>query len=75
MVDRRAAFILWSCAAVLLLLFGLSMRGDGTWMGGIGMGWMMAVPLIIVAVAIYFAYRYGRMEQQVEHLERRQGKE
>jgi heme/copper-type cytochrome/quinol oxidase subunit 2 len=66
MADNRLAFILWGCAAVLLLLFAFSMMGDGTWMGGIAMGWMMAVPLVVLGIAVYFAYKYGRMAERVE---------
>ena len=68
MENRNLALILWACAGVLLLLFGLSMAGNGTWMGGIGMGWMMAVPVLVLGLAIYFAYRYGRMSEQVDQL-------
>ena len=61
--------VLWACAAVGLLAFGLSLTGNGTWMGGIGMGWMMAVPLVAVVVALTFAYRYGRMSERVDRLD------
>lgn len=63
--------VLWVCAAVALLAFGLSMGGNGTWMGGIGMGWMMAVPVLAVVVAVVFAYRYGRMSERVDQRDER----
>lgn len=69
MDDRNVAFIIWACAGVLLLLFGLSMMGNGTGMGGIGMGWMMAAPVLVLGLAIFFAYRYGRMSERVDRLE------
>lgn len=69
MENRNLGFILWACAGVLLLLLGLSMAANGTWMGGLGMGWMMAVPLLVLGLAIFFAYRYGRMSERVDQLE------
>ena len=66
MAEPNLPLILWICAAVVLLLFGLSMTGDGTFMGGFAMGWMMAVPLLVLGVAGYFAYKYGRMAERVE---------
>jgi hypothetical protein len=67
--GRQQAFA-WVCAALLVLLLLLSVMGDGTWMGGLGMGWMMAVPVVLLGALVYFAYRYGRMEKAVEDLER-----
>jgi uncharacterized membrane protein len=66
MADRNLVIILWICAAVLILFFGMSMSMDGTFMGGMNMGWMMAIPLLVLGVAIYFAYRYGRMAERID---------
>ena len=64
----------WVCTALLAILLALSATGDGTWMGGIGMGWMMAVPVLLLLGALYFAYRYGRLEKAVEQLEQSERK-
>ena len=61
--------VVWIFTALLVILFVLSVMGDGTWMSGIAMGWMMAVPALLFAGALYFAYRYGRMLERAEHAE------
>ena len=62
--------IVWVAAAVLVLLVVLSFTGDGTWMGGMGMGWMMGGGVLLLLAAFWAAYRYGRMEAKVERLEK-----
>lgn len=71
MASRNAMVLFWVCVGVLVLLFGTSMSGTGTWMGGIGMGWMMGIPVLLLAGAVWFAYSYGRMSQKVDELSQR----
>ncbi|MFA5943103.1 MAG: hypothetical protein WC876_01415 [Candidatus Thermoplasmatota archaeon] len=67
--QRTGQIIAWVAAGLLVAVLAMSFTGNGTWMGGIGMGWMMAVPLLLLALAIWAAYRYGRMEAKVEQAE------
>ena len=73
MAERNNGLVwVWVAAAVLVLLFSMSMTGNGTWMGGWAMGWMMVVPLLLLGLAINFAYRYGRMAEKVDAKEKQE---
>lgn len=56
----------WVVAGVLLLLFLGSYSMSGTWMGGVGMGWMMVAGILLLGAAGYVAYRFGRLQQKAE---------
>lgn len=72
MAEARPGQVLaWAVAAVLVVLFLMSFTMDGTWMGGMGMGWMMGGGVLLLALALYVAYRFGRMEQKVEDLDKK----
>lgn len=67
MADAKTASIVaWVAAGLLVLLLGMSLMGDGTWMDGMAMGGMMVWPLLLLALAVYFAYKYGRMAEKVQ---------
>lgn len=67
MADVKPGLVLaWVLAGILVLGFALSMSMDGTWMGGMGMGWMMGFGLLLLVGAVYVAYRFGRLEQKVD---------
>ena len=67
MADARTGQVVaWTAAGLLLLLLVFSLTGYGTWMGGVGMGGMMFVPLLLLAVVVYVAYRFGRLEGRLD---------
>lgn len=67
MTDTRMGQVwMWVIAGVLVLLLALSFTGNGTMFGGMSMGGMMFGGVFLLALALYVAYRFGRLEQQVE---------
>lgn len=68
--PRTGQVLAWAIAAALVLLLVGSFSMNGTWMGGMGMGWMMGGGILLLGLAIYFAYRFGRMEEKVDNLQR-----
>lgn len=71
MAEARTGQVLaWVVAAVLVILLFMSFSMRGTWVGGMGMGWMMGFGVILLGLAIYIAYRFGRLEEKVDTLQR-----
>lgn len=67
MAETKPGFVAaWVIAAALVLLLVTSFSMGGTFMGGFGMGWMMGGGVLLLVLAIYVAYRFGRLEQKVE---------
>lgn len=60
----------WAAAGLLVVLLFLSFTGNGTFMGGVGMGGVMAVPVLLVLAAVFLAYRYGRLDEKAQQLQR-----
>lgn len=70
MADAKTGQVMaWLVAALFVVLLVMSFSMNGTWMGGMGMAWMMGGGVILLALAVYFAYPFGRMEQKLEDLE------
>ena len=58
----------WVLTSILVALFISSLSMNGTWMGGVGMGSMMIAGAVLLALAVFVAYRFGRLERKVEDL-------
>lgn len=63
--------VAWAVAAVLVVFLALSFSMGGTFMGGMAMGWMMGGGVLLLVLALYVAYRFGRLEQKVEDTTKR----
>ena len=66
--TQSPQIVAWAIAALLVVLLLVSFSSDGTWMGGMGMGWMMGGGIVLLGLALYVAYRFGRLEQKVEDI-------
>lgn len=61
MAERqRGEVAAWIVAAILVVLLVASLTGAGTLMGGIGMAWMILLPLALIGGVAYLAYRSGQ---------------
>ena len=69
--TQTGQVVAWAIAALLIIVLVMSFTMNGTWMGGMGMGGMMGGGVVLIALAIYVAYRFGRLEQKVEDQEER----
>ena len=55
-------------ALVLFVVSSFALENGWQWHMAGGMAWMMAGGLVLIAVALVAAYRFGRLEQQVDDL-------